>query len=158
MTNYKRQLAPTSPYPTEGKEMLINEIRRFKESYSVAGWDGYDAEPIKAKAVDTAIKFVYGIPNGVLMPEPTPENDGGVALDWSSDGVGKFSISIDDKYVVYAGYFFDGRKVRGNLRLESEKFDEIIEAILFKNFSPRLIDAGVPLLPSHVSPDGGQLQ
>lgn len=58
------------------------------ESYRAypPGWDSYKADPIDPSAVDLALKIVAA--DGILTDsfDCAPTSDGGVALEWESDG------------------------------------------------------------------------
>lgn len=45
-------------------------------------WDGADANPVDLNSVRVAAQLVRSLPEGVPMPEITPEPDGLVSLDW----------------------------------------------------------------------------
>ncbi|MCY4524691.1 MAG: hypothetical protein OXB84_08135 [Halobacteriovoraceae bacterium] len=82
---------------------LLNEIESLKTGFSEEGWDGYDALPISPEATNSAMAFAQQLPDAIVTPEITPENDGGVSFDWSNGKDLMFSISVLSRNIIYAG-------------------------------------------------------
>ena len=59
-----------------------------------AGWDGADAAAIDPLAVLMARRFLRLLPEGVPLPEFTPEPDGSISLDWIRSRNRLFSLSV----------------------------------------------------------------
>lgn len=116
------------------RHSIANEIRALRKGYSSPGWDGYDALPVEELSMATSLRFARLLPDGIIAPELAPEADGGIVLDWCKGKNMIFSISIKKDLVVYAGIFGESEKVRGEVRLESDRCPQIIEAMLARYF------------------------
>lgn len=71
-----------SDTPPISKTDVIQQIYEVAADCSKRDWDGYDAAPVQAEAVELAVRIVESIPDGTPLPEATAENDGEMALDW----------------------------------------------------------------------------
>ena len=52
------------------------------ESYNIRGWDGYDADPISSRTVETARSLNRLIPLTVRNPDVAPGPDGTIGFEW----------------------------------------------------------------------------
>ena len=87
-------------------------------SCSEEGWDGYDAVPVSWEGAYRVIKLISMLPDILPDPSLTPENDGGMALDWQVDKK-IISISWDPqgrKYIF--AYHVDELKGMGSFHQE----------------------------------------
>ena len=57
-------------------------------------WDGHGAVAIDPIAILLTGRFVRALPEGVPLPEFTPEPDGSISLDWIRSRNRLFSLSI----------------------------------------------------------------
>ncbi len=78
------------------KEDFISELFELAEECSIENWDGYDASPISGKAFNTVVKFVRSLPDGIALPEVSPEPDGSISLDWMPSRYRTFSLSVGE--------------------------------------------------------------
>lgn len=76
------------------KKEAISELRSIALECGVENWDDEGANPIEPWAVRTAERFIRVLPEGIPMPEVTPEPDGSIGLDWSVSSSRVFSVSF----------------------------------------------------------------
>jgi hypothetical protein len=76
------------------KAMAISEIFKVADECEENDWDGDQAMPIKDSFVGKTVAFIRALPDGVPMPEPSPEPDGCISLDWIETRHRLFSLSI----------------------------------------------------------------
>lgn len=76
------------------KSLAIAQLRELAEECSLANWDGYDAFPINALAVDNASRFLRALPGSITMPEFAADPDGEISLDWIKSRFQRFSLSV----------------------------------------------------------------
>ena len=83
------------------KDAMIEEIGAY--SHRPAGWDGYNAQPIKPNAISDAIDFVRLLPDDVEIPRDLPVSDGNVSLVWRDKSrYGEISFPGDGTFFWYA--------------------------------------------------------
>jgi hypothetical protein len=63
-------------------EKLLDELKEVRSEASLAGWDGYGAQPLDPTSFDFALRFLNALPNTAPLPEVSAYTDGEVALDW----------------------------------------------------------------------------
>lgn len=51
------------------------------------GWDSYSAKAINAIAVNRALRFCEWLADDAPVPDLVPLNDGGVQLEWHTEGM-----------------------------------------------------------------------
>jgi hypothetical protein len=86
----------------------------------VRGWDGYDADPIDAKAYHHAQYFLSLLPTLTPVPEVSIDPDGEVSFSWDLDRDWVLSVSVGaDGRLSYAG-LFGSSKTYGTEWLGSE--------------------------------------
>lgn len=76
------------------KREVISELFAVADECSTENWDGEGASAMEPWAVQTAERFIRVLPDGLPMPEITPEPDGSVGLDWSLAPSRVFSVSF----------------------------------------------------------------
>ena len=76
------------------KTEVISELWATASECSEENWDGNGAAAIELWAVRKAERFIRVLPEGVPMPEVTPEPDGSIGLDWSESRSRVFSVSF----------------------------------------------------------------
>jgi len=72
----------------------ISRLRELANECAQDDWNGAGAVPMDLAAVALAESFLRALPDGVPMPECSPEPDGSVSLDWCSAKNRLFSVSI----------------------------------------------------------------
>jgi hypothetical protein len=76
------------------KAMAISEVLKLADECEENDWDGGQAMAIKDSSVGKTVAFIRALPEGVPMPEPAPEPDGCISLDWIETRHRLFSLSI----------------------------------------------------------------
>ena len=72
----------------------ISDLWALVDECSATGWDGDGALPLSKDAAVQAEEFIRALPEGVPLPEVSPESDGSVALDWIRTPNHMLSLSI----------------------------------------------------------------
>jgi len=76
------------------KAMAIAQIWALVSECAEPGWDSEDARPPDPLAAILAEDFIRALPEGVSLPEFSPEPDGSISLDWIQSRHRLFSVSI----------------------------------------------------------------
>lgn len=76
------------------KAVAISQIWGLANECAEPGWDGADARPLDRLAAIYAEDFIRAMPDGVPLPELSPEPDGSISLDWIQSRHRLFSVSI----------------------------------------------------------------
>jgi len=76
------------------KLAAISELWEVAIECGEDGWDGEGACAIEPFAVFMAERFVYALPDDIPMPEPIPEPDGSIGLDWTVSRHQNLSVSF----------------------------------------------------------------
>jgi hypothetical protein len=133
-----------SPVEIEVNEPLENDEKKRRQllsktfkilqeifyEYSVAGWDGYDAQPISEDSFKETIRFLQMLPFAMPIPEVVPEPSGQIALEWYESQDYIFVVSLSGKKLIdYAGLFGEGNKTYGTERFKKTIPNTIIENV-----------------------------
>ena len=110
------------------QSQILNDIESLKTKFSEEGWDGYDASPISPEATNSAMAFAKQLPDAIVTPEITPENDGGVSFDWSNGTDLVFSISITPRNIIYAG-IIGSQKIHGESPFVREIPENVVKVL-----------------------------
>lgn len=114
MNAYAQQGSAVSPAAKEVRKAVSAQIRFSEGSQALFGekaaaistlhalasecdkpdWDGNMAEAIDPTALHNAENLVRSLPNGLPMPEFSPEPDGSISLDWIESRCHLFSLSV----------------------------------------------------------------
>lgn len=133
--NEKDILSPEERASTLGwQQALRDQLADVCQEASVHGWDGYDAEPIKNTAVDTARYLIDLMPETIPLPDIVPSPNGEIAFEWHRGKNYVFSIRTHARLLVYAGLFGTDRKQYGQEPIGQE-FPRSISTILAAYFS-----------------------
>jgi hypothetical protein len=76
------------------REQAIASLHEVATECSQDDWNGEGALPVDPDAVARAETFLRALPDGIRMPDCSPEPDGSVSLDWSEPDGRLFSISV----------------------------------------------------------------
>lgn len=88
------ELAQRSQALFGAKALAIAQIWALADECCELGWDGSDASPLDHLAVTSAEDFIRALPDGVPLPEFSPEPDGSISLDWIQSRHRLFSVSV----------------------------------------------------------------
>lgn len=77
------------------KTDVIQQIYEVAADCAKPDWDGYGAAPVADASAMVAVALVLAMPDGVPLPEPTPEKDGEMALDWFTGKDAYLSVSAN---------------------------------------------------------------
>ncbi len=72
----------------------INELYQVFEACRNAGWDGYGAAPVSARAFQMAYEFLEALPLGMPAPSLGAEPDGHLTLEWYRSPRWTLSMSV----------------------------------------------------------------
>ena len=118
---------------------MISDLLALANECGEDGWDGYDGVKISMSTVGRAVTFVRALPDAVSLPEPSPEPDGSISMDWSASPVRIFSVSLGTSdRISYA--WLDGTD-KGHA---VARFDGVTV--------PRRILDGIQAITAHASP------
>ena len=95
------------------RRKLKNSVAEVTQEASEHGWDGYDAEPVNDLARLTACRFIDLLPESALLPDVVPSSDGEIAFEWDHSSIDSFTVTTNQKLLVYAGIFGHDRKQYG---------------------------------------------
>lgn len=115
------------------RQKLKDEILDVYSERRIAGWDGYNADPITNEFCGAAIKFVDLLPQCIAEPDVVAEPTGRIGFEWVVGRYKRLSISAANSSIEYA-MIIGSRKRFG----EEPFFDEIpneIEKLLLDHFS-----------------------
>jgi hypothetical protein len=76
------------------KTAALSELSAVTAECAEPDWDGHGAAAIAPIAILLTERFVRALPEGVPLPEFTPEPDGSISLDWIRSRNRLFSLSI----------------------------------------------------------------
>jgi hypothetical protein len=76
------------------KAAALSQLAALAMECAEQGWDGTDAIPIDPIAVFSVERFVRALPDGMPLPEFSPEPDGSVSLDWIRSRNRLFSLTV----------------------------------------------------------------
>lgn len=98
---------------------------------SEEGWDGNDAVAINPMAQLMTGKFLRALPDGVPLPEFTPEPDGAISMDWIESKSRIFSVSVGTSQRLAFAWIDGADRGHGVAGFIGEKVPKkIIEGIL----------------------------
>ncbi|MBI4041329.1 MAG: hypothetical protein HY390_05640 [Deltaproteobacteria bacterium] len=108
---------------------LCGKLEEILERTKDIGWDGYDAIPISPKSRVLADRFISLLPEGIVLPEITPENSGFFSFDWIKSKDIVLSISVENEKLIYAE-IAGSKKTSGELPFHDELPHELSEILL----------------------------
>jgi hypothetical protein len=76
------------------KAAALSQLAALATECAEEGWDGEDAAGIDPVAVASTERFVRALPEGLPLPDFTPDPDGSISLDWTRARNRLFSLSI----------------------------------------------------------------
>jgi hypothetical protein len=77
-----------------GLSAAISSLRELADDCARDDWDGDGAVALEPAAVANAERFLRALPEGIAMPECSPEPDGSVSFDWAESRCRLFSVSV----------------------------------------------------------------
>ena len=111
---------------------LVADIKALLPKYSVADWDGYDAEPIHPSSADFAFQFLRLLLSEKQLPLPhdwCPQPNGYLALEWAMNGY-HVALSINpDKKIEWGGISPNGQ-IFGDVNYNENKIPKEIISML----------------------------
>ena len=109
---------------------MMNILTELATECAEQGWDEDDAAAIDSIAILSVERFVRAVPDGIPLPEFTPEPDGSISLDWIQSPNRLFSLSVGhSNRLAYA--WLDGTvKGHGVARFDGQNIPpQVLEAI-----------------------------
>jgi len=70
------------------------ELATIAKECAFRGWDGFDADPIRAETVLAVSRFLESLPPGIPAPDVAAEPDGDITLEWHRSPWRTLSISV----------------------------------------------------------------
>ncbi|MGH8551206.1 MAG: hypothetical protein ACRERU_21885 [Methylococcales bacterium] len=85
------------------KTAVFSELWKLADNCREKDWDADGASALEPAAIQNAVRFIRAFPDGLPLPELSPEPDGSISLDWIVSRHRLFSISIGvSNRLVYA--------------------------------------------------------
>jgi hypothetical protein len=75
---------------------LQHELFDVVVECSKPNWNGYNARPVKPRAVSDSMRLMQVIPVGIQAPSIGAEPDGDITFEWYSAPRKTLSVSVDD--------------------------------------------------------------
>lgn len=124
----KRQLAQIVHFPA--RRRLLEEAHDFVSSSAVEEWFGAGAKPASPLALDAATLFLMDLPASFLDAEISPEQDGGITIDWFRRADRQLSITFDHQgSMYYAAILGPIERVSGRVPFYGSVPEEIIRIL-----------------------------
>lgn len=120
---------------SEGFLSALQRLERLKESASVSGWDGEEAEAVNEKSYENAKWFLFSAPVGIIAPDPGIDVNGQMTLEWRQKDGRLLSLTFDNQDNVHYIYFQNADKIYGVRPISkgySEKLSELLEDVIRK--------------------------
>src|SRR5215203_1514082 len=76
------------------KAIALTRLAELATECAEQDWDGDNAAAINPNAVLSAKHFVRALPDGIPLPDFTPDPDGSISLDWIRSPTRLFSLSV----------------------------------------------------------------
>jgi hypothetical protein len=99
-------------------ELVSEVVDEIYEECSEAGWDGYDAAPVRACALTDAMKLIRMLPSSIPVPKIAPEPSGGLTLRWSRGKVKTFILAIYGNEVLDYAAIIGSERQHGRLEFK----------------------------------------
>lgn len=136
------ELAQRSQALFGAKAVAIAQIWALADECCEFGWDGGDASPLEHLAVTSAEDFIRALPDGVPLPEFSPEPDGSISLDWIQSRHRLFSVSVGATNRLAYAWLDGGDRGHGVAAFDGE------------TIPPRILE-GIERLMNHGNPAVG---
>ena len=120
--------APISATPPS--RSLQDEIISIFSERSRDNWDDQGAAALKQEALIDCLAFLNQYPSDLPLPEPIPEPDGAIALEWYVSSSRMFTISLaGDNRIAFAGKLGNGNRIHGTEEITGDMSPYILESI-----------------------------
>lgn len=74
---------------------VLSELMELRNEHSEKGWDGAEAPPVAAVALDRARELILALPFSIPNPELAIDpDDGAISLEWYAGPSRVFSVSV----------------------------------------------------------------
>jgi hypothetical protein len=121
------------------KDLKTSQIWSLAAECAREGWDGNDAKSIDRRACVAAADFIRALPDSVPLPEPAPEPDGSVSLDWIQSRNRLLSLSVGASNRLAFAWLDGPNKGHGTTSFDGKTIPpEILEGV------KRIVDAKRP--------------
>lgn len=118
---------PVTADPAIGLE---DEIFNLYCDRSHDNWDDQGAAAITKEALWESLLFLEALPRGLPLPEPVPEPDGAIALEWYYSPTWLFAISLKGEgRIAFSGKLGDGNRIHGIEEFNGELSPYILESL-----------------------------
>ncbi|MEO8324951.1 MAG: hypothetical protein ABI618_03825 [Nitrospirota bacterium] len=108
----------------------IDAIVTLPQQYREKNWDGLEAEPIPAAAIQEARIFLRKLPSSIPMPEVIPEPDGYLGLEWYANKWLLYVVSFNGTGVLSCSGLIGSERIYG-----PRYMDERIPAEILRNIA-----------------------
>jgi hypothetical protein len=102
------------------KASALSQLAELAAECAQQGWDGDTAAGINPNAVLYAEHFVRALPEGIPLPEFTPEPDGSISLDWIRSPNRLFSLSVGNSNRLAYAWLDGADKGHGVARFDGQ--------------------------------------
>lgn len=103
------------------------------------GWDGYDADPIRQDALNSAFTLVALLPEEVNKPDIVPESNGRISFEWQGEPGNIVSVEVGNNKLVYASVI-DAEIKRHGQEPFCNRFPSEVLSLLKSRFTPGSMD------------------
>jgi hypothetical protein len=120
----RRQLAEIVHFPA--RRRLLEEAEELVSGNAVEKWFGGGAKSATPLALHATTLFLMGLPASFLDAEISPDQDGGITIDWFRRADRQLSITFDDRGLLYyAAILGPEERVSGRLPFYGSVPEEI---------------------------------
>ncbi len=112
------------------KAAALSILRNLADECSEDNWDAAGGQAIDLAALARTEGFLRALPNGIRMPECSPEPDGSISLDWSASRRQLFSVSVGTSDRLAFAWLDGSDRGRGVARFDGRVVPEHILSAL----------------------------
>lgn len=96
---YQQQFADSTLVPCSvlnRRSDILQAIEALRKEYANPDWDGYGANPVNERSIESAAQFVNALPETIEEPYVGCDADGFVYLEWYHDPANQCLITFSD--------------------------------------------------------------
>lgn len=117
---------------SSAQSLAVTALARVLEECAKPRWDGYDAQPVSAKAASRALSFLDALPSSLTSPDIVPEPDGEIAIDWDFGPSLQLSISIGESGPLHFAGVIGEEYGQRRVRHGTEPFEGLVAGDLLR--------------------------
>lgn len=125
LDHFRAPVTSTPPATTLEDEIINLYYERCEDN-----WDDQGAIALNPEALIECLGFLELYPSDLPLPEPVPEPDGAIALEWYVSPSRIFTISLTgEQRIAFAGKLGNGNRIHGIEEFNGELSPFILESI-----------------------------